>query len=63
MDTLYVQFEDSSSTKIISYFGCPQDPDVWPNQGEVTLSDARWSAYYDSIPPTMQKSLPTPIAA
>lgn len=37
----YVQFSDNSKVKIISVFGCPQDPQVWPNQGEVEEEDPR----------------------
>lgn len=44
----YVQFSDESQTKIISVFAGPQDPEYWPNMGEVEDDDQR---YLDFINP------------
>lgn len=45
MTTVYVQFSDATKTNVISVFGCPQDPSVWPNQGEIDSADARYQAF------------------
>jgi hypothetical protein len=50
MMTVNVQFADSSETTIITYFGGPQDPDVFTNLGTVSTSDPRYKAFYDSLP-------------
>ncbi|MCT9017166.1 hypothetical protein N6G05_26805 [Cupriavidus gilardii] len=49
MTTIYVQFADETEEVIVSYFGIPQDPDYWKNQGTVESSDPRWKAYYESM--------------
>lgn len=56
---LNVQFSDSTDTKIIAYFGAPQDPAFWPNQGAVETSDARWATYYNGNV-SLQPYLPAP---
>jgi hypothetical protein len=60
MNTLNVQFSDATETTIVSYFGSPQDPVAWPNQGAVDASDERWKIYFDSQPPITQRLLPAP---
>lgn len=55
-----VQFSDDKQTEIVSYFGAPQDPDDFPDQGEITTTDARWKAYYDKQSPVAQAALPKP---
>lgn len=47
----FVAFTDESKETISASFGCAQDADVWPNQGVVEESDARWSAYASQFPP------------
>lgn len=32
---IYVQFSDSTESSIIAVFGCPQDEDEYPHQGEI----------------------------
>lgn len=49
----YVQFSDSTNTKIIACFGCAQDPAEWPNQGQVEDTDPRYLAFINP-PPTSQ---------
>lgn len=44
---IYVQFSDQSNTSIISVFAGPQDPEVWPNLGEVSESDPRYLAFFN----------------
>ncbi|AIS96803.1 hypothetical protein BTHA_2670 [Burkholderia thailandensis MSMB59] len=61
MQTIYVQFSDSTETSICSYFSNPQDPDVYHNQGEVDLSDPRYKEFYASLPEFVQRDLPTPV--
>lgn len=46
---MYVQFTDETKTKICSIFDCPQDPEVWPNQGEVDESDSRYQAFLNPV--------------
>ncbi|MGP2413868.1 hypothetical protein ACTUSQ_06845 [Pantoea ananatis] len=41
----YVQFSDSSKTKIISTFASPQEEGVYENYGEVEETDERYLAY------------------
>lgn len=41
----YVQFSDSSKTKIISTFASPQEEGVYENYGEVDETDKRYLAY------------------
>lgn len=60
MTLLYVQFADESEEVIISYFGSPNDPDVWPNQGTVDTSDPRWAVYWNGLPILLQRMLPAP---
>lgn len=40
-----VQFSDATQTKIIASFGCPQDPDIYPNQATLDSEDARYQAF------------------
>jgi len=60
VETLYVQFSDSTQTAIITYFAGPQDPNVYPNLGTVTTGDARWKQFYDSLSDEMKFGLPQP---
>ncbi len=45
--TKYVNFTDSAQTAIDSVFSAPQDGTVWPNQGTVEDTDARYLAFTD----------------
>jgi hypothetical protein len=54
--TQYVQFADSAQGAIQSVFGCPQDPDVYPNQGEVEDDDPRYLLFIN--PPVMVEADP-----
>lgn len=60
MTTLNVQFFDGSDTTIVSYFGGPQDPSIYENQGLVETSDPRWKTYYDAQGAFGQQYLPAP---
>ncbi len=44
--TVYVQFSDSTQTKIVSVFCCPQDPDIYPNYAEIEETDTELYAVY-----------------
>lgn len=57
---MWVQFSDATETTIIAIFACPQDPAIYHNQGNVPVSDSRYLAFYNSLPPEAQKDLPTP---
>lgn len=66
---MFVQFSDTTETKIIAVFGCAQDPEACPNQGDVDYTDSRYAAYFAGLPPEIQKfldepanSLPQPLA-
>jgi hypothetical protein len=63
MTTVNVQFADATDETIVSFFGCPQDPAAWPNQGTVETSDPRWKTYFDAQPELVQTFLPEPEAA
>ncbi|MBB5462864.1 DUF4376 domain-containing protein [Paraburkholderia sp. Cpub6] len=45
MSTVYVQFSDSTKTKVVAVFGCPQDATAFPNQGAIDATDARYQAF------------------
>lgn len=47
---LFVQFADSTKKSIVSVFGCPQDADSFPNQGEVPSDDSRYVDWYNALP-------------
>lgn len=51
---MFVQFSDSSQTTVISVFAEPQDPEYWPNQGQVSVDDQRYSDY-------VARSTPSPL--
>lgn len=52
MEIKYVQFSDNSETVITSVFGCPQDPESYPFQGEVQDDDERYLAFTQLFLPT-----------
>lgn len=60
MQTIHVNFTDSSMSAIDQYFGSPQDVATYPNFGSVTASDTRWKAFYDGQPEFVKPSLPAP---
>lgn len=60
METINVQFGDSTETAIVAYFACAQDPAVYANIGTVDASDSRWKAFYEYFSPASQQLLPTP---
>lgn len=60
MAKIYVQFSDSNETVIVSVFSAPQDATAYSNLGEVTEADARYSAYYNSLPPWAQQGIHQP---
>ncbi|HEF5874768.1 TPA: hypothetical protein SAY52_005447 [Burkholderia cenocepacia] len=60
MASIYVQYSDSTENKIVGYFGSPQDEATFPNQGTVDASDARWVAFYATIPTVDQPNFPAP---
>lgn len=47
-----VQFSDSTQTKVVAVFGCPQDPLQHPNQGVIQDTDPRYMAFAN--PPTLK---------
>lgn len=50
MNTVFVQYADSSQREVVSVFGCQQDPDIYPNQGEVDDDDPRYLAFINPPP-------------
>lgn len=55
-----VQFSDENKLSVISYFSDVQsDLNIYPNQGEIEVSDERWKQYYDSQPAFVQLMIPT----
>jgi hypothetical protein len=48
----FIQFEDDTETVVIASFSCPQDPDVFPNQGAVESDDPRYLAFEATLPKT-----------
>jgi len=58
---IYVQFTDSSKTKVTSVFSCPQDPESYPNQGELNENDDRYRAFYVGMPVEIRQYMVTPV--
>lgn len=46
---MLVQFKDSTNEEIIAYFGGAQDPEYYPNQGEVEADDPKWAVFYNKV--------------
>lgn len=63
MSPVYIQFSDSTDATIVSYFGSPQDPEIYPNYAQIDTSDVRWKAYYDAQTAALQAYLPSPNTA
>ena len=40
---MLVQFSDSKKTEIIAYLAGSQDPEDFPDQGEVEADDPKWA--------------------
>jgi hypothetical protein len=60
MSTINVEYSDGTETTVTGFFGSTQDPEVFPNQGTLETSDARWKTYYEAQPAAMQSMLPPP---
>lgn len=60
MVSINVQFADATAAIVVAYFAGPQDENAWPNQSVIEASDARWKAFYGSMLPINQGTLPTP---
>lgn len=58
---MFVQFSDAAEQQIVAIFSCEQDADAYPNQGQVDVDDARYSAYYDSLCEESRAGLPVPL--
>jgi hypothetical protein len=56
---MFVQFTDSTETKIAAVFGCAQDPTAYPNQGDIPDTDARYLAFINpnQLPSQAQAAL------
>lgn len=59
MTTVFVQFSDSKETAVSAVFSCPQDEQIYPNQGEIAVDDPRYAAYVASLPEIFCAGLPT----
>lgn len=57
---MHVQFDGAKKEKIISYFCCPQNPDVYEYLGEVDASDKIYKDYYNSLPVIDRIGMPSP---
>lgn len=47
---VFVQFKDATEAVVIAAFGCPQDPAVYPNAGEIADDDPRYVAFVATLP-------------
>ncbi|MEX3764449.1 DUF4376 domain-containing protein [Paraburkholderia phenoliruptrix] len=65
MPTVYVQFTDSTQVAVKAVFGCPQDTSVYPNQGALESTDARYLQFLDPslIPMTLAQAQAAQLAA
>ncbi|MGP2543358.1 hypothetical protein [Yersinia sp. 2541 StPb PI] len=59
---MLVQFSNSKKIEIIAYLAEPQDPENYPNQGEVEADDPVWAVFYDRVHMWMD-GLPVPMLA
>jgi hypothetical protein len=50
MTKVFVMFSGPDKTKVQTAFCCPQDPDVYPNQGEIEETDPRYLAFLNPQP-------------
>lgn len=50
MSIVFVQFSDENESEIIMAFSEAQDPEKWPNIGEVEDDDPRYLAYINPRP-------------
>jgi hypothetical protein len=57
---MFVQFSDSTQKTVIACFANAQDPEIFPNQGELAVSDQRYVSYYQSLSQVAQGFLPAP---
>lgn len=48
---IFVAFTDAAGQTIGASFSCAQDPDVWPHQGVIEDTDARWTCYAAQFSP------------
>lgn len=55
---MFVQFSDETHQIIISVFMNPQDEEVFPNQGEVDETDARYMKF---MAPTVSQAPSDPV--
>jgi hypothetical protein len=60
---VHVQFSDATQRDIVSYFGSPQDPNVYPNLATIQSSDARYHVWYNALPESARVGLPVPTSA
>jgi hypothetical protein len=51
-----VQFSDATETTVVSVFANAQDPEVWPNQGEIADTDARYIQFISPAPTPASKA-------
>ena len=59
-EMINIMFEDETEAKIVGYFGSPQNPEEYPNQGVVSTSDPRWRAYWEATPEPARRWIPEP---
>lgn len=52
-----VQFSDTTETTIVAVFANAQNPDVWPNQGEVADTDPRYLQFISPTPTLALKAV------
>jgi hypothetical protein len=59
---MYAQFTNSAEATISGIFFAKPDAATAPYQAEITESDSRYKAYYESLPDNMKPFMPTPTA-
>ena len=57
MANIFVQFTDLTQTKICAVFSCAQDSTIYPNQGTISNTDARYLAFVNPLPRQAQSAL------
>lgn len=57
---MFVQFSDADEKVIVTVFANEQDTETFKNQGQVDLSDPRYAAFFNALPPLAQQGMPSP---
>jgi lysine/ornithine N-monooxygenase len=58
--SIYIQFEDETKTKVVSWYTRQPKVDSEPFLGEVEANDPRYMEYYYNFSESMREAMPAP---